>query len=251
MATNLNLIIGCGGSGITTMTALNRLLVQNPEMLPRMCDEIYYMAVDTEKKALDQFDEDIKSQMGNYAPPFIQTIQLSHNVNILNEVIKPNFVDPFSLRPDDPGLARIRENWWFDVNGNPFTAPKVTNLIQGAGQCPPASYGLAWYRLREIGDAVKRIVDRMVGRGNGDPEQLRNMNLIVVAGLSGGTGRGCWSLITFKIREYLLDNYNITVPPVGIFFDANVFDCVARDRNSVSRSRSTPPPVSPNFRAGC
>ena len=229
MASNLNLIIGCGGSGITTMTALNRLLVQNPEMLPRMCNEIYYMAVDTEKTALDQFEEDIVKQMGNYARPYVQTIQLSRNVNILNEVIKPNFVDPFSLNPDDQGLARLRENWWFDVNGNPFTAPKVTNLIQGAGQCPPASYGLAWYWLRDIGEKVKRIVDRMVGRGNGDPEQLKNMNLIVVAGLSGGTGRGCWSLITFKIREYLLDNYGITVPPVGIFFDANVFDCVARD----------------------
>lgn len=225
----LNLIIGCGGSGITTMTALNRLLVQNPDILPRLSDEVYYLAVDTEKDALDKFDQDIASQMGNYAPPFVQRIQLSHNVNILNEIVKPNFVDPFSLSPNDKGLERLRENWWFDQNNNPFTAPKVINLIKGAGQCPPASYGLAWYRLSEIGEIVKRVVDRMVARGNGDPEQLKNMNLIVVAGLSGGTGRGCWSLITFKIREYLLDNYGITVPPVGIFFDATVFDSVARN----------------------
>ncbi|MBO7448170.1 hypothetical protein J6U78_07540 [bacterium] len=224
---SLNLIIGCGGSGLTTMTALNKLLVQNPDILPRMCDDIYYLAVDTDLPALKKFEQDIKDQMGNYSMPFIQQIVLSDRVNILNEIVKPKFIDPFSRKSNDRGLERIRHNWWFDENGNPFNAPKVKNLKKGAGQCPPASYGLAWYRLDQIGEAIQRIVNRMIGRGNGDPEQLRNINLIVVSGLAGGTGRGCWSLITFKLREYLLNNYNITVPPIGIFFDANVFECIA------------------------
>lgn len=230
MATrSLNLVIGCGGSGLTTLSALNRLLVQNPEMLPRLSEEVYYLAVDTEVSALDTFEKEIAEQMGQYPAPYMQRIQLSHNMNILNEMIRPNFIEPFSRQPNAKGLMRLRENWWFDGNGNPFLAPRVTNLIKGAGQCPPASYGLAWYRLGEIGEAVKRIVDHMVAHGYGDPTQLRNMNLIVVAGLSGGTGRGCWNLIAFKVREYLLKKFKVTVPPVGVFFDANVYDCVARD----------------------
>ncbi len=230
MATrSLNLVIGCGGSGLTTLSALNRLLVQNPEMLPRLSNEVYYLAVDTEVSALEQFEEEIKEQMGQYPAPFMQRIQLSHNMTILNEMIRPNFVEPFSRQPNAKGLMRLREHWWFDGTDTPFKAPRVTNLLKGAGQCPPASYGLAWYRLGEIGEAVKRIVDHMVAHGYGDPAQLRNMNLIVVAGLSGGTGRGCWNLIAFKVREYLLSKYKVTVPPVGVFFDANVYDCVARD----------------------
>ena len=230
MATrSLNLIIGCGGSGLTTLSALNRLLVQNPEMLPRLNNEVYYLAVDTEVSALEQFEKEIREQMGLYEPPFMQRIQLSHNMNILNEMVRPNFIEPFARQPNAKGLMRLREHWWFDGNGNPFLASRVTNLIKGAGQCPPASYGLAWYRLDEIGEAVKRIVDHMVAHGYGDPTQLKNMNLIIVAGLSGGTGRGCWNLIAFKVREYLLNKYKVMVPPVGVFFDANVYDCVARD----------------------
>lgn len=230
MATrSLNLIIGCGGSGLTTLSALNRLLVQNPAMLPRLSNEIYYLAVDTEVAALEQFKKEIDEQMGQYPAPYVHRIQLSHDMNILNEMIRPHFIEPFSRQPNAKGLMRLREHWWFDANGVPFKAPRVTNLVKGAGQCPPASYGLAWYRLDEIGEAVKRIVDHMVAHGYGNPAQLRNMNLIIVAGLSGGTGRGCWNLIAFKVREYLLSKYKVTVPPVGVFFDANVYDCVARD----------------------
>ena len=73
MATrSLNLVIGCGGSGLTTLSALNRLLVQNPDMLQRMSDEIYYLVVDTEVSALDAFEKDVKEQMGQYASPFME-----------------------------------------------------------------------------------------------------------------------------------------------------------------------------------
>lgn len=230
MATrSLNLIIGCGGSGLTTLAALNRLLVQNPEMLPRISTEVYYLAVDTEVSALEQFKAEIIKQMGQYDEPVIRRVPLADNMNILNEMIQPNFVGQFSRQPNAKGLMRLREHWWFDANGNPFAAPRVTNLIKGAGQCPPASYGLAWNSLEKIGAEVKEIVDRMVTRGHGNPAQLKNMNLIIVTGLSGGTGRGCWNLVAFKVREYLLNKYKVTVPPVGVFFAADVYNSVARD----------------------
>lgn len=233
---SLNLIIGCGGSGITTMTELNRLLSQNPEMLPRMADEVFYLVVDTEKEALEKFKTDIASQMGAYEAPFTQSVQLSKGLNILSDAFQVPFVARYSGRKQDPGLSRLRENWWFDANGVPFLAPKVTNLIKGAGQCPPASYGLAWYFLEDIGTAVRQIVDKMVGRGNGDPNYLTNMNLVIVSGLAGGTGRGCWNLIAFKVREYLLDRYHLTVPPIGVFFEANVYANVAKENEGQDTS---------------
>lgn len=226
---SLNLIIGCGGSGITTMTELNRLLVQNPELLPRMSDEVFYLAVDTEAEALEKFKTAIEDQMGAYEAPYTRTVQLSRGLNILSDAFQQPFIARYAKRKGDPGLARLKEHWWFDANGVPFLAPKVTDLVKGAGQCPPASYGLAWYFLEDIGEAVKRIVDKMVERGDGNPDHLKKMNLVIVSGLSGGTGRGCWNLIAFKVREYLLDKYRLTVPPTGIFFEANVYDNVAKE----------------------
>ena len=108
---SLNLVIGCGGSGLTTMASLNRLLSQNPAILPQMGDSMYYLAVDTEVAALDEFEKTINEQMGQYPAPFMKRIQLSQNMNILNEMVGPNFVEPFTGKPDAKGLARLRENW--------------------------------------------------------------------------------------------------------------------------------------------
>lgn len=224
---SLNLIIGCGGSGITTMTELNRLLSQNPQWLPKLSDEVYYLAVDTEMTALEDFKTKIEEQMGAYAPPYVEMVQLSDRANILSEVIHGPFIGRYRNHPDAEGLKRLREHWWFDLNHVPFLAPRVKDLKKGAGQCPPASYGLAWWRLEDIEAALNRIVDRMVVHGDGNPQHLQNMNLFVVSGLSGGTGRGCWNLIAFKLREYLQANYKLMVPPIGVFFDANVFESVA------------------------
>ena len=134
------LIIGCGGSGLTTMESLNRLLVQNPDILPTMGDDVYYLAIDTELAALAAFDQHVRDQMGSYEPPYIERVPLALDINILNEIIWPKFVQPYALNPDDNGLQRLRQNWWFDKNGNPFNAPNVYNLNDGAGQCLPTDW---------------------------------------------------------------------------------------------------------------
>lgn len=223
----LNLIIGCGGSGLTTITELNRLLAQDPTMLPRIPNEVFYLVLDTKKKDLEDFKKNLAEQMGPYEGPFTQSVQLSRGLNILSDAFREPMKARYEGVKGDPGLARLKEHWWFDPNGEPFLAPEVSNLIDGAGQCPPASYGLAWYWMKEIGDAVRRIVDEMVNRGNGSEERLQNLKWTVVSGLAGGTGRGTWSLVTFKIREYLLERYGVKVAPMGVFFDANAFENVA------------------------
>ena len=224
-ARSLNLFIGCGGSGLATLTSLNRLLAQNKGSLPRLEDEVYYLAVDTDLSALDNFERDIREQTGTSPAPFIQRVHLLEGIGDFDEVISPNFIEPFSLQPRAEGLKRLREHWWHDQNGNPFR-PHGPKPVRGA-PCPQVAYGLAWYRLEEIENAVRRIVDRMVAQGDGDSAQLGDMNLVVVAGLSGGTGRGCWNLVALKVRECLRDICQVTVPPVGVFFDAGVCDGAA------------------------
>lgn len=225
----LNLVIGCGGSGLVTIRELNRLLAQDPAMLPRIPNEVFYLVLDTKKKDLEDFEAALEEQMGAYEKPYTESVQLSRGLSILSDAFRVPFKARYEGVKGDSGQARLKEHWWFQASGEPFLAPEVGNLIDGAGQCPPASYGLTWFWLREIGEAVKRIVDEMVKRGNGDRERLKSLKWTVVSGLAGGTGRGSWSLVTFKVREYLLDNYDVKVAPIGVFFDANAFEKVAED----------------------
>ena len=217
-----SLVIGCGGSGIKTLIRLNELLAGNPEWRYRICNDVYYLVADTRNAELDAFDRKIDEQMGRTARPFISRIRLSEGFKILNEVIKPNFDD----RPkgeEGKGLARLMENWWHDSDNQPFRAPLVFSLPDGAGQCPPASYGLAWWRMAEIERAIENIIEEMLKRGDADLNQFVNMNLIIVSGLAGGTGRGCWNLLTFKIRQFLQERYQVASSPVAVFFDATCF----------------------------
>ena len=79
-ARSLNLFIGCGGSGLATLTSLNRLLAQNKGTLPRLDDEVYYLAVDTDSSALDNFERDIREQTGTSPAPFIQRVHLLEGI---------------------------------------------------------------------------------------------------------------------------------------------------------------------------
>lgn len=228
-----SLIIGCGGSGIATLTRLNELLAGNPEWRYRISNDVFYLVADTEYSALDQFEQKVKEQMGRTAHPFIARVQLSEGFNILNEVIAPNF--DLRNRPKNEGgkgVERLKEYWWHDANGEPFRAPLVSNLQLGAGQCPTASYGLAWWKMAEIEHVVQNIVQTMLTRGNADPNQLVNMNLIIVSGMAGGTGRGCWNMLTFKIRQFLKQRYQVEAAPVGVFFDASCFDNIMKSAKS-------------------
>ena len=225
------LLVGVGGSGLNTLAETHRLIAANFAMRSRMANEVFYLAVDTERSALDGFRSSVErnAALAGENPPVVVTVPLSHGIECLHEIVHPAFEEPFFGKPDDPGLARLRDHWWFDPDGKPFSAPRVRNITYGAGQCPQVAYGLAWYRLCAIEDAVRHVVNGILKRNHDASSPLENMEVFIVAGLSGGTGRGCWNLIAFKIRECLLDNYGITVSPIGIFFDGSVFDSIARD----------------------
>jgi len=215
-----SLIIGCGGSGIRTLTRLNELLASNYEWRHRLQQDMFYMAVDTQKSMLDRFEADIRKQMGRSDLPYIARVHLSEGLVYLNDFIKPYFDDC-----SDANIEALKKHWWHDPDDADaaFRAPLIFPLQEGAGQCPIAAYGLAWYRMKKIGDAVTKVIDAVVARGDADPNQLTNLNVIIVTSLAGGTGRGCWNMLTFKIRQYIKTKYEKEVTPLGVFFDVSCF----------------------------
>ena len=101
------LLVGIGGSGLNTLAAVNRRLVSDPSMRDRMANDMFYLAVDTDKSALDHFHQAIDMDAAGTQAPFVQAIHLSRDVNALDEIINPFFVKPFSGKQDDPGLAQV------------------------------------------------------------------------------------------------------------------------------------------------
>lgn len=221
------IVVGCGGSGLATIQKLNHLMASNPDLVSRMGDEMFYLAIDTDKRPLKGFAEAVEADMNGYPAPFIAEVQLSSGLRILKQVTDHCMVRPFVGKSDSPALDRLKEHWWFR-RGKPFEAPAVSDLTTGAGQCPPASYCLAWYRMGEISKQIGAIINEVKSKfgklvtGEGD-DAIVNVNVFVVAGLAGGTGRGVWELVAYKIRDIFEKKFGIPVNPIGIFFTDGAF----------------------------
>jgi hypothetical protein len=55
------------------------------------------------------------------------------------------------------------------------------------------------------------------------------LNLVIIAGLAGGTGRGSWELIAFKLRELFLKK-GLKATPRAFLFDSSIFQNVVAHR---------------------
>ncbi|MBQ3288744.1 MAG: hypothetical protein IJH50_04970 [Kiritimatiellae bacterium] len=225
----ITLVIGCGGSGLKTILGMNRLLANNPHLRHSLHKRVYYFAVDTDATDLSDFERDIKKQMLTATSPMIESLLLSENVNILSDVVNPYFIEPYKVDEDNVGLARLKKHWWFDCYERPFRAPLVSNLVLGASQCPPASYCLAWEKMHEIESSIRSIITRILNKGNGNPNVLSSLDIFLVAGLAGGTGRGTWWPIAFKTRQFIQDKYKKAINPTVLLFDANCFTNVMEE----------------------
>ena len=216
------IVIGCGGSGLATIRKLNRLCAANPTLAERIGEELFYVAIDTDKNPLTEFSEGIVEDMNGHDAPFIAEIQLSRKVRQLKQITDKCVKGKY----DSPALDRIKEHMWFR-RGKPFEAPGVQNLMTGAGQCPPASYCLAWFRMADIESQFKLVIDKIKSnfgkRILSDENPIANVNVFVIAGLAGGTGRGIWELVTYKVREIFEKVYGLPVQPIGVFFTEGVF----------------------------
>ena len=240
---NKTLFIGCGGSGIKTLTRVNELLSGNPANRQILRENISYMVFDLDVSETENFKANVRSQVGNAGMPFIKTVQVTRNITNLEEIVRPTF-DEFQSQSEDESLpeemreqaakklARLKQNWWYSpdhdpddpsrtIPSHPFRAQNITEgLNQGAGQCGPVSFLAAWNYLpnlkRDLQEAIEAIQIR-----NTDAQGV-GLNVVIVAGTAGGTGRGCWQPIAFKVSQTLREMGFVT-NPIGVFFDSSCF----------------------------
>lgn len=236
-----HLLVGCGGSGIETLIRLNELLAQDEAWRYKVDQEIFCVAVDTEEAKLRRFEDRIQ-RLFRTITPTIRTIHLSQNVPSLEQLVKPYFIEPFGgPEPRDVAAREKRQkahdalyaHWWSRKTSEgkefPFLAPEVVPLTDGAGQCPPASYFLAWYCMKQIETTFNAVFTNVINyapKAGAGAAPLTQLNVLIVAGLAGGTGRGCWELIAFKLRE-MLCGWKAPPKPVAVLFDASVFENIA------------------------
>lgn len=232
----VHILVGCGGSGLKSLRKANKLFCQDYYWRRRMDEEIYYVAVDTDQKDLRKFQEEIDRDLRSVPRrPHVLPIHLSKDVTSLQSIVEPVMVHPFtSGQRDIDGQNRLLEHWWHtpkedgSVVESVFTAPNVVPVTLGAGQCPPVSYFLAWRQLPELAKQFDRLADEISMRLEGNDE-VDFVNMLIVSGLAGGTGRGCWELIAFKLREMLASRGRVVDPRV-ILFDSSCFQAVYDQR---------------------
>ena len=220
------LLVGCGGSGITTLSRLNEMLAGNPEMRQRIGEDVSYLVIDTEEAKVLTFKENIERQMGGATSPIMRLIQVTSGYVGLEEIVEPNFDN----QKDEDALALLQKHWWCapDKQGNAgkgraFRAISAPPITTGAAQCAPVSFLTAWNYLPKLKEDVASLLEEIQLRNTDQENPLENLKVYIVAGLAGGTGRGCWNLMAFKIRQVLWDSFKIKVDPVGVFFDAYCF----------------------------
>ena len=238
---NKTLFIGCGGSGLKTLQRLNELLSGNPANRQLMRENISYLMIDTSLDETEVFKENIKKHLGNAGLPFIKVVQVTRNYLTLEEIVKPTFL-AFEKRSEDASLtdaehekaakqlARLKENWWYspghkpelggDCKANPFVAQHIEDLGKGAGQCSPVAFLTAWNYLPYLEQDIREVIDAIQLR-NTDNQKMR-INVFVVAGTAGGTGRGCWAPVAFKVAQ-CLRKMGFNCNPTGVFFDSSCF----------------------------
>ena len=238
---NETLFIGCGGSGLKTLQRLNELLSGNPANRQLMRENISYLMIDTSLDETEAFKKNIKEHLGNAGLPFVKVVQVTRNYLTLEEIVKPTFT-ALAKRSEDASLteaerekavkqlARLKENWWYSPDhrpelggackANPFVAQHIDDLGKGAGQCSPVAFLTAWNYLPNLEKDIREVIDAIQLR-NTDNQQMR-VNVFVVAGTAGGTGRGCWAPIAFKVAQ-CLRKMGFNCNPTGVFFDSSCF----------------------------
>ena len=215
----ITLLIGCGGSGIKTLTRLNELMASRNDFRPDMRESIFYFVLDTDEGELDKFKVNIEKQMGSpESSPFIQSAPLTKGYRRLNNLVKS--ID--DAEKDEKIATMMKKYWWHNEDGEPFRGKHIKDLSAGAAQCCQVSFIATWKYMPKIKQAVNSLLEEIRRRNQTVRDHFANLNVYIVAGLAGGTGRGSWTLVAFKVRQCLLEQ-GVDVPLDGIFFDGTCY----------------------------
>ena len=222
MRSNPFLLVGFGGAGLRTLDAFDAMVAANSSHAHQLRENIYYFAVDTEQAAIQALQESILRRSNGARGPYTTTCCLSQNIQNFDEIVRHVF-DRFYGRPDDVGLSRLREHWWFDADGRPFRGWDGLNVMDGSGMSPVVAFTLAWHQMRMIEEKVGEILDNIKRRSMDCMDPISRIRIYFVTSLAGGTGRGSWAPVMLKVKEVFRDRYRAFCHMTGLFFDASIF----------------------------
>lgn len=222
---------GFGGSGAKTLVQLAQMFADDQEWAHRSESEAYFLLADTDEDDLKKYARDIRQRLGRVgAKAYVDTLLLSDGVDDTPSRISGVMT---KIGSDPAGRERVGKYWWFNAKNEPFIARNVQlSPKEGASQCPAISYFFAWEKICGSDSRLVRLVSNLAGEmssrvaqhhGTGDFD----ISLYTVAGLAGGTGRGSWSTLSFKICQ-LFKERGKQVRPIGIFFDQSCYHDIGR-----------------------
>ena len=215
--------IACGGSGLAALDRMCQLLAEDQYWRREAQTSLYFLVIDTDENDLQAFNNTFDTRFGPLAGNITrQSVLLSQGVSDIAYVLDEYFVRPLKEPLNEDGKKakqRLYRHWWTS-GGSPEVPQLEEPLRKGAGQCPPISYFLVWHHFSAVTKAIERIMaDIVVKRGGGTQPVVE---IYLLAGLAGGTGRGCWMPVAYAMRDYIVRN-QIGAPQIrGIFFDYSV-----------------------------
>ena len=219
------LLVGCGGSGIKTILNFNRLMAGDAQCRNRLWEDVSYLIVDTDEEDIKAFEEEVNvalrsSDADRAIAPAMKTVHITRNLTILNDVIQKKVAKV----KDPEKRENFKKNWWFSPDGEPFRAIHSRDIGVGAAQCPAISYMAVWNYLPTLEKNINALLDDISARSSSEDWSLSGLRVFLIAGTSGGTGRGTWNLVSFKLRECIqrrLPNAEIDIP--AIFIDSSCY----------------------------
>ena len=229
----LTILLGFGGSGGKTIASLMRFMAHDPAATAMACSSTAIILCDTDENDMEQAARAVRavfSETGLSNPPSVHKFSLADDVDLFQDLVSERFA-----RMNDAQLKVARQHWWFESTAGgestrPFSASDMPeNVNRGAAQCPLVSHFLAWDKLQAFERLLETVLEETLNRR--DMENF-SVDLFVVGSLAGGTGRGCWQVLSLKAREFFWkpQGGRRACRPIGFFFDSSVFADVMAQR---------------------
>ena len=235
---NTCLYLGFGGSGSKTLAEFAELIAFHHEMGSRSESNFAFLLFDTFRDDLRKGEDRIRRAFEKAGTsPIVRTFCISQDYPTFNTKAGPKLQNAFLADTS----RRLDAFWWSrDAKDGrsgrtPFTAVRFPHSPEiGAGQAPLISTFLTWHWLdapgNNIRDMIRNTVNELKLRNTaaGHGQDL-GLETTVVAGLAGGTGRGCWHLLSLIVSQILKDE-DQTNHPIGLFYDASAFPEILAQR---------------------